>query len=243
MFNPEFKEEAVDNLLVTFFEEGFMGSIRPPSTEEEKKKLRQAVQTCLQYYFGTVEKGYLQVLEETKKSWTEAKIKEFTLSDLTLERLKDPAELKKINEEHPVLQTYLHYSDDLIREVFSIAGDLTERREWEQAVAVVVFLIYLNPYIAEFWEGLGQCWEQASQWDTAEFAYERAIQCAPANPEFYRSACQCLLEQKNYPRAEEILNEGLAYLSEQPSDPNITEATELLTAALAYVNDLAGRRM
>lgn len=240
MFQPDLNAENLDYLLESFVEEGLIEPPILPTSEAEKKAMTQGIHQCLQFYFGTVEKGYHRVLEETKQRWNEIRVQEFTLSESALEQLKDPSELVKINQQHPTLQAYFHYSDDLVRDIFTIAVHLAERKEWDDAVAVLVFMVYLNPYIAECWENLGHCWEQTEQWGAAQFAYEKAIEAAPTNPQFYRSACQLLLEQKKYQRAKDILQGGLAFIQQQPASIKMNQAIHLLESALAYVCELGG---
>ena len=241
MFCPEFKDENLTQLLDGLIGEGWLEPSRA-SSDEAKKTANRAAQTCLDFYFQTVEKGYQRVLEEAKNPWTEIKAQEVILPVTSLARLKNPLEFAKIKEKYSSLQAYFNYSDELIQNIFLMATKLGERCEWDDAIAMMIFLLYLNPYIPECWQFLGVCWEQTSQWGAAQVAHEMAIQQGPLNPEFYRSACIFLLEQKNYDRAEEILNEGLITLNKQAASPAIAEAKELLTAALVYVESVQNIR-
>ncbi len=243
MFSPVFNSDSLSELDELFTESGILEKPRQfPLSAQEQDARNEELQQTLQSYFSTVEKGYQRMLAEGEKLWKEH-LPEYVLSAPLREAINDPKEFQRVMTEQGTLQKYFGYTEQQIKNIYQIIVDFQEQRHWKEAAEMLTFLLYLNPYIAAVWQGLGECWEQTQQWDDAEFAYTSAINCEPLNPECYRSTCRCLLETKQYERAEELLNYGLSLLANEPVSEETKATTETLNGALAYVQSLqtAGR--
>ncbi len=238
MFCPNYDQEELEELADQIVDQGLMEPSRPlPDSSDSKLAKGQVIYSCLQSYFGTIEMGYLQLLDEVKAKWGEIRLPEFTLSPASLEKLKDLVKFQQIAKDS-TLQTYLHWPDSLMLEAFTLATNLQERREWNKAIALLVFLLYLNPYLTGLWQSLGSCWEQENQAEAAQFAYQSAINCEPSNIEVYRDACRYLIEQRDYSNAESLLQYGLEQLSQEPQDDENATKKTVINALLSYIQSL-----
>ncbi len=231
MLKTKLSNRTLGDVAVLLVDQGVIDQSALDS--KNKHAARDVLRACLDAYMTAIVTGYQRVLEEGRKRWGEKRLVDFMITGEAV----DPKEVAEVG-----MQEAVHYSDEAMSEVYELATNLRERRDWEAATSIFTFLIYLNPHVAWFWQGLGDCWRETSQWEAAQFAYGTAINCDPTNPELYRNLVNLLLELEENAKAQAILEFGLQQMNEQPRTRELAEATELLDAALAYVKSLATKR-
>lgn len=230
MVKTKLSNSALSAVAETFVEEGLIDS--RALDPKNKHAARDVLKACLESYMGTIANGYHQVLEEVHTRWGAKRLPEFMLSE---------AEATASTEEGEEPSPRSRYTDDSIKAIYELAVDLLERRQIDKAASIFVFLIYLDPQVSWFWEGLGHCWQAGNQWEAARFAFGTAVNCDPTNPELYRSLCNCLIEMHEHDKAVAALEYGLDLLRQEPKTKEISEATEILDAVLAYVKSINGK--
>lgn len=240
MVKPKFSNSALKGAAQLLIDQGFID----PSSLDSKNKHAAGdyLKTCLESYVENVTEGYRWLLKEARGRWGAKRAREFMIDEAALKEWGTPEQMQKIAESLGGMREALHYSNETVQSVYELAQDLVERRQWEAAAYILVFLVYVNPHEGWFWEGLGQCWQATEQWEAAEFAFGTAVNCDPVNPELYRSYCNCLLERGEKKKAHAVLEYGIGRLREAPKGRHTTEAIEALESALAYVESLSGKR-
>ncbi len=230
MVKTKLNNAALSAVADLFVEQGLIdGRALDP---KNKHAARDVLKASLESYIGAITAGYHQVLEEVSTRWGTKRLPEFMMNEV-----ETPPKEGAVPEPR--------YSDDSIKAVYELAVELKERRELDKAASIFVFLIYLDPQVAWFWEGLGQCWQEGNQWEAARFAFGTAVNCDPTDPEHYRSLCNCLLEMGERSKAQAVLEYGLEMLRKEPRNKQVAETREILDAMLAYVKslDAKGRRL
>ncbi len=218
-------------------EEGFIDGSSLDS--KNKHAGRDVLRVCLESYMDAIGKGYRQVLQGVQERWGQKRLGEFVIDDATLDKLRDGDFHGK--EFNGALQESLHYSDEAVQVAYDLAVELRGRGQWTEAASIFVFLLYLDPRVSWFWQGLGDCWQQENQWEAAQFAYGTAVNCDPTNPQMYRSYCNCFLEMGEKGKAQAAIEWGLQVLQDQPKSKENSEATTILQDVLAYLKSIKSK--
>ena len=199
---------------------------------------RRVVRTCLDSWNRAVARGYRLVLEEVgSRVGGQQALPHFKIDSAAVDRLHDSEHFRQSMETGVVMQAVLGYSGGAMAEAFEIAHWYVEGHRLAEAADIYLWLIYLNPFVGWFWQGLGDCWHQAEQCDEAFYAYCVAINCDLYEPRLYRSACQCCMDRGNYGKARELLARGIELMEHAPKSRENRDKRRTLQYALAYVND------
>lgn len=233
MTKSKLSNSSLKAVAEQFVEEGLID--RELLDPKNRHSAQDLLKSCLESYMETVVNGYRYALGEVQKRWGNTRLPEFMITDEMLEALNNSKEAGVVREK-------LHFLDDAIDTIFELAEDLKERRQWDEAISIYVFLIYLDPFISWFWHGLAECWQEVNQWQSAQFAYATAVNCDSTNPYFYQSLCSCLLEMGEREKAQTALQYGLKLLHEQPKSRDKKQAIDQLEEALIYVQSLTKRK-
>ncbi len=240
MGKAKFSNSTLKGAAQLLMDQGFID--KTALDPKNKHAVGDLLKTCLDSYVGNVTEGYRWLLKEARGRWGAKRAQEFMIDEAALKEWGTPEHMQKIAEAYGGMKEALHYSDETVHSMYELAQDLVERRQWEAAAYILVFLVYVDPYECWFWESLGQCWQATEQWEAAEFAFGTAVNCDPVNTELYRSYCNCLLERGEKKKAHAVLEYGISQLREAPKGRHTTEGIEALESALAYVESLAGKR-
>lgn len=118
----------------------------------------------------------------------------------------------------------LGFSGEHLGRLFENAIDLLRQHRFDEAVLAFDLLTQLNPYVSDFWLGLGIAHQAHEDYYLALSAFIVAQTMDPSRLDSYTYAISCCLEMKNYPQAEAIIQEAFAYAKKHPRD----EATSLI---------------
>jgi type III secretion system low calcium response chaperone LcrH/SycD len=116
---------------------------------------------------------------------------EYKIPKEAIERLKDPEVLKRQMKEGKTFQEIIGYSHDAMEKFYSIAHGLFQRQEYDRAADAFVFLTTLNPYVHNYWLGLGMSEQLNGGFQGALLAYAMAILTNPENPAAHYQSASC----------------------------------------------------
>lgn len=162
-------------------------------------------------------------------------IKDFLISDEALARLNDKEVLARHFEEHRPLQELFGFSNNTVAEFYDAAKSILEQGRFEDAVNAFVFLTTLNPYISDFWVGLGVAHQSNRDHDSALFAYNVAFNVDGKEIFPYVLAAQCCMEIKDFNKAIECIDKASKYAEERPEDVSSKKLKEDAAVAKRYV--------
>ncbi len=118
-------------------------------------------------------------------------LSEFKLSKRVKEKLKDSEQIRKEIEAGKTAQEVLELSNATMAKFYKAAYTLFENKRYEAAADAFLFLATLNPYIHDYWLGLGMATQMLHDFEAAIDAYELASFCDESSPIpfFYLAKC------------------------------------------------------
>jgi len=126
---------------------------------------------------------------------------EFGIPEEALKRLSDPDILRRYIDEGKSFQDILGYSNETMEKFYGAAHRLFTKEQYQEAADAFVFLTTLNPYVHNYWLGLGMCEQLNTDHEAALVAYGMAVITDDDNPlPHYHSAC-CLEAVGDLPNA------------------------------------------
>ena len=108
-----------------------------------------------------------------------------------IEKLKDPEVVRRQVKEGKTFQEIIGYSSDAMEKFYTIARNLFERQEYNKSADAFVFLTTLNPYVHNYWLGLGMAEQLNGGFQGALLAYAMAILTNPENPAAHYQSASC----------------------------------------------------
>ena len=141
-------------------------------------------------------------------------INDFVISEEAVKRLSDEDLLAEYFDEGKPLQELFGFSNEATAEFYGVARELIELKRHQEAVKAFLFLTALNPYISEFWLGLGLAKQQCKLLEDALYAFGVAYGLDGSDIFPYALAAQCCIDLKRFDRALEIIDEAEAYAIE-----------------------------
>lgn len=148
-------------------------------------------------------------------------IEEFRIPKEALEKLKDPELLRRKINEGKVLQEIIGYSPETMEKFYQIAYKLFQHQQYQEAADAFIFLTTLNPYVFNYWLGLGMCEQLCGKFDGALIAYATSILINVTNPipQYHSSACYKALNDSG--NAIASLELAILYAGEKPEFDSI----------------------
>jgi len=122
-------------------------------------------------------------------------MEEFRIPKEAIERLKDPEVLRGHLSEGKTFQELLGYTNGTMEKFYSGAHLLYEQGMYQEAADAFVFLTTLNPYVHNFWLGLGLAEQHNEEYEAALVAYGMATMSDMDNPlpHYHSSRCHYLM--------------------------------------------------
>jgi len=111
-------------------------------------------------------------------------------------------------------QVVFNISQEKLEEYYLAALKILEHHRWEDALDAFLFLIFLNPLVANFWIGLGFIEQSMGQYSNALNAYFMAQFLDPENPTPYANSYQCHLGLKDEAQAKKCYQIALELCGE-----------------------------
>jgi tetratricopeptide (TPR) repeat protein len=175
-----------------------------------KEKAQIQAQDELNFFLKKIEQGYnflLQAIKESKKEETvdiqlvinQIQQHLLEISQNIDEKIQTSLFIKEI--QHHWGTTYEERS-----QLYLIAKEILEKKEFEKSSEIFFTLILLFPQIAEFWLGLGMAEKEQGHCEIASTMFMQAILLNPQLIEAYLSAIDCYLAQGDSVLALEVLN-------------------------------------
>jgi len=113
-------------------------------------------------------------------------------------------------------QDVLGISGERLTSLFQTAYGLLQEHRYDDAIKGFEFLTRLNPFIPDFWIGLGLSYEMFEKFDEALSSFFTAQTMDPSRPEPYEHAVGCCISLKNTVQAEVVVRLALEYVKKHP---------------------------
>jgi tetratricopeptide (TPR) repeat protein len=167
-----------------------------------------------------MKRGSRRSTKEVSKSASKAasRTKHFHRSRPDLWKLDNTSDLDLILEKDRPIQDILGFSRDSVAMLFEHAIGFLQMNRPDEAVLSFQLLTKLNPYIADFWLGLGIAYFNSEEYPKAQEALMMALALDPSRFEVYSYAIDCCIEMKNFQQAEALLEEAISYAKKHRRD-------------------------
>ncbi len=181
----------------------------------------------------SIARGYQLLLQETQQD--EPEPNPYQIDPKVFEQLKKKKAFQRLMSENLTLQGVFHYTPEMMANLNRIGLQQFHQRHYEQASRIFLYGLYLNPYVAWFWQGLARCYQGMHKVEDALFAHGMAINCQPLDTDLYKTAVQYCLDVQESNKAKALLEHGLREAQSTPEQASPTHHHQL-EAMLAYVN-------
>lgn len=91
------------------------------------------------------------------------------------------------------IQEALGISDDALIKYYEVASGLLRDRNWTDSRDAFMFLTFLNPFVHNFWMGLGISEQSQGKFEAALLAYLMGEMTDPKDPVVHANSFQCYL--------------------------------------------------
>lgn len=125
-------------------------------------------------------------------------IEEYKIPQEAFERLKDPEIVRKQMKEGKTFQEIIGYSRTAMEKFYKVARNLFQKQEYNKAADAFVFLTTLNPYVHNYWLGLGMSEQLGRTYQGALLAYAMAILTDIGNPTAHYQSASCYRQLEDY---------------------------------------------
>ncbi|MDP1834865.1 MAG: SycD/LcrH family type III secretion system chaperone [Chlamydiales bacterium] len=124
---------------------------------------------------------------------------EFLVPREALERLNDADLLREYVEDGKSFQEILGYSDETMEQFYNAAYSLMQKHRYKEASDAFVFLTTLNPFVPEYWLGMGMCEQINQDYEQALVAYSMVVIGDRYQPlaHYHSAACHHALGDNN----------------------------------------------
>lgn len=126
-------------------------------------------------------------------------LEEFQIPKEALERMKDPQVLMQMVEEGKTFQEIIGYTEDTMEKFYKGAHNLFQQQKYREAADAFIFLTTLNPYMHNYWLGLGMSEHLNQDYQGALLAYGMAILSDTQNPlpHYHSAGCYQALDDQD----------------------------------------------
>jgi len=162
-------------------------------------------------------------------------IEQFIIQDEALEKIHDEAYMMKHLDAGTPLQDLLGFTDEATLEFYETAKNILEQKRYEDAMNAFSFLTAINPYMSDFWLGLGMSQQQKSQYEDALSSYNIATSLEGSKIFPYLIAAHCCMEIKDFDKALDIIGEADKYAQEHNEETDSEQLKKDAQAAREYI--------
>ena len=153
-------------------------------------------------------------------------MEEFKIPKEALDKLKDPDLLRRKINEGKVLQEIIGYNPETMEKFYQVAYKLFQHQQYQEAGDAFIFLTTLNPYVFNYWLGLGMCEQLCNKYDGALIAYATSILIQVDNPVSHYHSAACYLAMNDEGNAIASLELAIFYSREKPEYEGIKKHAE-----------------
>lgn len=196
---------------------------------------RKAVASYLNQFADSVAQGYQIMLREVGRLPNGSTQRDgLMIPEALLHRLNNREFVGEELAQEGTVQGLFHFSGDQMALMFEVSSGLLAAKKCDEAANAFMYLIYLNPFVAQFWQQLGRCWIGLQHLQEALYAFCAAINCDPYNPSLYRSAVNACLDWHHFETAVSLLSYGL-HRVKGSNLPDVSAREERFKDMMAYV--------
>jgi tetratricopeptide (TPR) repeat protein len=214
--------EGYLNDVVEAEKEEYHSSIQPFAAFENE--IRSKLGDSIRFFQENYSKGYQALIEEIKREIEMSKSKEdllpFVIADQ--EKLKifdDPERLFKAFEEGSSIYELLGFTEKSLNLFYHAANHLLEAKEHKKAQEAFYFLVTIAPEIYPFWIGLGHCYKNLGEQQTALQVLLQAIGIDPTQVAAYLDVAILFVEAHDAQKAREFCMAGVLFARENKKEP------------------------
>lgn len=106
---------------------------------------------------------------------------EFEIPEEVREKLQHPESFQQ-HIEGKSFQEILEFSDEQMEVFYNQASNLYQHHHFQEAIQAFTFLTTLNPFVVNFWIGLGMAEQRIEEYGNALLAYAMAMMVDSKNP-------------------------------------------------------------
>lgn len=135
-------------------------------------------------------------------------VEEQLLSKSVLHELQKMVMQKTVRQEvkgGKLPQEILHLTENDLVKIYEAASDHYKREHYAAATGLFLCLTFFNPFVASFWLGQGMTQEKSTHYEAAAISYLMAHDVKPDDWQPVIFASECLLKQKQFAQAKELL--------------------------------------
>ncbi len=134
----------------------------------------------------------------------------------SMRQVDNTKDLDLFLEKNKTLQDILGFSREKLGTLFDQAIALLQASRFDEAIQGFSFLSRVNPYVSDFWVGLGLAREGNGDYKGALEDFYMAITMDPSRLESYIYAVDCCLELGKISQADTILHSAKSFLRRHP---------------------------
>ncbi|SCA64086.1 Uncharacterized protein SCG7086_BX_00080 [Chlamydiales bacterium SCGC AG-110-P3] len=133
-------------------------------------------------------------------------LEDFKIPEEAMDRLKDPEVLKQYVAQGKTFQQIIGYSAETMERFYQGAYTLFQKCEYAQSADAFIFLTTLNPYVHNYWLGLGLAEIKNEEFDAALIALGMAGMIDAENPMSSFHSANCYNQLGSYETAVDMLD-------------------------------------
>ena len=112
--------------------------------------------------------------------------------------------------------TLMGFSQENTSMLYEQAMGYLQANRIEEEISAFLLLTKFNPYLADFWNGLGVAYHLHEEFPDAFNAFLMALTMDPSRYETYAYSIECCLEMKNFTQAEALLKQAISFARRHP---------------------------
>jgi hypothetical protein len=160
---------------------------------------------------------------------------DFIVKEDAIEKISDEEILMEHLESGKPLQEIFGFSNETTVEFYEAAKNILEQKRYEDAIDAFTFLTTINPYMADFWMGLGMAQQNNNEHDAALFSYSIGYTLEGGVIFPYVLAAQCCMEIRDFERALEVIGNAETYAEENADKQDTKQLKADAAAAKNYI--------
>ncbi len=133
-------------------------------------------------------------------------------------KIDNSGDIDTVLAKQKVFQDVLGFSADDVSKLFQQAIAFLHQHRFDEAIIAFRFLIRINPYICDFWIGLGAALQSQGAYAEALANYLVAETMDPVRIDTYGYAVDVCLEMHDITQAKTVLKSGYTYIKNHSKD-------------------------
>lgn len=143
------------------------------------------------------------------------RMEEFRIPKEAQKKLKDVDFVRKEMAEGKTLKEIIGYPEEVMEKFYGAAYNLFQVRDYERAADAFLFLTTLDPYVYNYWLGLGMSEQLKEEFQNALVAYGMAAMIDSQNPVSHFHSATCYQALDNLEDAKASLELAITFADEK----------------------------